>query len=115
MGRVHSSKVRAGATASSPAYPLTALFSPEPFVEENLAPSRIWRDGKYESVPPFGEFETYEFPPPIGPLPEYSLHDENVETLPRFIGKAVHYLDFKMALDTSTVQRLKLFRDLRFL
>src|SRR2546426_1114751 len=73
MDRVESIKVRDGDTASSPDYPFIALFSPETFVEETLAPSRIWRDGKYESVPPFGEFETYEFPAPIGPLPRYSV------------------------------------------
>ena len=115
MDRVESIKVRDGDTASSPDYPFIALFSPETFVEETLAPSRIWRDGKYESVPPFGEFETYEFPAPIGPLPVYSVDHEEVDTLPRFIGKGVRYVDFKLALDPATVQTLKLFRDLHLL
>src|SRR5207247_3985174 len=112
---VASIKVRGGYTASSPDYPFFALFSPETFVEETLAPSRIWRDGKYESVPPFGEFETYEFPAPIGPLPVYSVDHEEVDTLPRFIGKGVRHVDFKLALDATTVQTLKLFRDLPLL
>jgi len=115
MDRVESIKVRDGDTASSPDYPFIALFSPETFVEETLAPSRIWRDGKYGSVPPFGEFETYEFPAPIGPLPVYSVDHEEVDTLPRFIGKGVRYVDFKLALDPATVQTLKLFRDLHLL
>ena len=115
MDRVESIKVRDGDTASSPDYPFIALFSPETFVEETLAPSRIWRDGKYDSVPPFGEFETYEFPAPIGPLPVYSVDHEEVDTLPRFIGKGVRYVDFKLALDPATVQTLKLFRDLHLL
>src|SRR3989442_9553245 len=67
-------------------------------------------DGKYESVPPFGAFETYEFPAPIGPLPVYSVDHEEVDTLPRFIGKGVRYVDFKLALDPPTVQTLKLDR-----
>jgi len=115
MERVDSIKVRDGDTASSPDYPFIALFSPETFVEETLAPSRIWRDGKYDSVPPFGEFETYEFPAPIGSLPVYSVDHEEVDTLPRFIGKGVGYVDFKLALDPPTVQTLKLFRDLHLL
>ncbi|TLZ75193.1 MAG: hypothetical protein E6K08_09070 [Methanobacteriota archaeon] len=115
MDRVESIKVRDGDTASSPDYPFIALFSPETFVEETLAPSRIWRDGKYDSVPPFGEFETYEFPAPIGPLPVYSVDHEEVDTLPRFIGKGVRHVDFKLALDPATVQTLKLFRDLHLL
>lgn len=115
MDRVDSIKVRDGDTASSPDYPFIALFSPETFVEETLSTSKIWRDGKYDLVPPFGEFETYEFPPPIGPLPVYSVDHEEVDTLPRFIGKGVRYVDFKLALDSRTVQTLKLFRDLRLL
>ena len=115
MDRVDSIKVRDGDTASSPDYPFIALFSPETFVEETLASSRIWRDGKYDPVPPFGAFETYEFPAPLGPLPVYSVDHEEVDTLPRFIGKGVRYVDFKLALDPTTVQTLKLFRDLHLL
>lgn len=115
MDRVDSIKVRDGDTASSTEYPFIALFSPETFVEETLASSRIWRDGKYDVVPPFGEAETFEFPAPLGPLPVYSVDHEEVDTLPRFIGKGVRYADFKLALDATTVQTLKLFRDLRLL
>lgn len=115
MDMVESIKVRDGDTASSPEYPFIALFSPETFVEETLASSKIWRDGKYEPVPPFGECETYEFPAPLGPLPVYSVDHEEVDTLPRFIGKGVRYVDFKLALDATTVQTLKLFRDLHLL
>src|SRR2546422_10327315 len=44
-----------------------------------------------------------------------SVDHEEVDTLPRFIGKGVAYVDFKLALDPPTVQTLKLFRDLRLL
>jgi saccharopine dehydrogenase (NAD+, L-lysine forming) len=115
MDRVESIKVRDGDTASSPDYPFIALFSPETFVEETLAPSRIWHEGKYDAVPPFGALETYEFPAPIGPLAVYSVDHEEVDTLPRFIGKGVQHVDFKLALDPTTVQTLKLFRDLHLL
>jgi len=115
MARVESIKVRDGDTASSPEHAFIALFSPETFVEETLAPSRIWREGKYETVPPFGAAETFEFPPPVGPLPVYSVDHEEVDTLPRFIGKGVRHVDFKLALDATTVQTLKLFRDLHLL
>lgn len=115
MDRVDSIRVRDGDTASSPDYPFIALFSPETFVEETLSTSKIWRDGKYTDVPPFGEAETYEFPSPLGPLTVYSVDHEEVYTLPRFIGKGVRYVDFKLALDSNTVQTLKLFRDLRLL
>ncbi len=115
MDRLESVRVRDGDTASSPEYPFIALFSPETFIEETLASSRIWRDGTYDVVPPFGEAETYEFPAPVGPLTVYSVDHDEVDTLPRFLGKGVRYVDFKLALDTTTVQTLKLFRDLRLL
>ena len=115
MDRVDSIKVRDGDTASSNEHPFIALFSPETFVEETLTPSKIWRDGKYEPVPPFGAREVFEFPPPVGPLTVFSVDHEEVDTLPRFIGKGVRYVDFKLALDDATVHTLKLFRDLRLL
>jgi saccharopine dehydrogenase-like NADP-dependent oxidoreductase len=40
---------------------------------------------------------------------------EEVDSLPRFIGKGVQYVDFKLALDDTTVQILKLLRDLKLL
>jgi len=115
MDRVDSVKVRDGDTASSREHPFIALFSPETFVEETLAPSKIWRGGAYETVPPFGARETFEFPPPVGPLTVLSVDHEEVDTLPRFLGKPVGYVDFKLALDEATVATLKLFRDLRLL
>src|SRR5437867_10598730 len=113
MERVDSIKVRDGDTASSPDYPFIALFSPKTFVEETLAPSRIWRDGKYDSMPTFRELEAYEFPAPIGSLPVYSVDHEEVDTLPRFIGNGVRYVDSNLALDPPTAQTPKLSRDLR--
>jgi len=115
MEQVESIKVRDGDTASSPEYPFVALFSPETFVEETLNASRIWRDGKYEVVEPFGEREVFEFPEPVGPQTVYSVDHEEVDSLPRFIGKGVRYVDFKLAIDDATVRSLKLFRDLRLL
>lgn len=115
MDRVDSIRVRDGDTASSPAHPFIALFNAETFIEETLAPSRIWNDGEFEVVPPLGGAETFQFPPPIGPLTVYSVDHEEVDTLPRFIGKGVRYVDFKLALDPTTVQTLTVLRDLRLL
>ena len=115
MDVVESVRVRDGDTAASAEHPFIALFSPETFIEETLAASKIWKDGAYAAVPPFGARETYEFPPPVGSLAVYSVDHEEVDSLPRFIGKGVRYVDFKLALDDGTVGILKLFRDLRLL
>jgi saccharopine dehydrogenase (NAD+, L-lysine-forming) len=107
LDRVDAIRIRDGDTASSPDFPFVCLFSPETFVEETLHPSRVWEDGAYRVLPPFGGFETYAFPPPLGPLPVYSVDHEEVDTLPRFLGVPVRYVDFKLALDDGTVRVLR--------
>ena len=115
MERVDSIRIRDGDTATSPEYAFLPLFSPETFIEETLTGSRIWDGGKYRSVPPFGEGETYEFPDPVGAQKVYSVDHEEVDSLPRFIGKGVQYVDFKLALDDGTVRSLQTLRDLKLL
>lgn len=115
LDRVESIRVRDGDTATSPDYAFLPLFSPETFIGETLNPSRIWEGGKYRNVPPFGEGETYEFPDPVGPQRVYSVDHEEVDSLPRFIGKGVQYVDFKLALDDPTRRTLELLRDLKLL
>ena len=115
LDRVDSIRVRDADTASSPEHAFLPLFSPETFIEETLHTSRIWEDGRYRDVPPFGEGETYVFPPPVGPQKVYSVDHEEVDSLPRFIGKGVRYVDFKLALDDPTVRTLETLRDLKLL
>lgn len=107
MDRLDSIRVRDGDTATSPEFPFIALFSPETFVEETLHGSRIWRDGRYEDVPPFGEREVYDFPAPVGPQAVYSVDHEEVDSLPRFLDKGVRYVDFKLAIDEATEKALR--------
>jgi saccharopine dehydrogenase (NAD+, L-lysine forming) len=113
MDTVEAIRIRDGDTASSPEFPFICLFSPETFIGETLNSSRIWRNGAYTSVPPFGEFENYRFPSPVGTQPVYEVDHEEVDTLPRFIGKGVQYVDFKLALDDRTVRILRTFQDLQ--
>jgi saccharopine dehydrogenase (NAD+, L-lysine forming) len=113
MDSVEAIRIRDGDTASSPEFPFICLFSPETFIGETLNSSRIWRNGAYSTVPPFGEFENYRFPAPVGPQPVYEVDHEEVDTLPRFIGKGVQYVDFKLALDDRTVRILRTFQDLQ--
>lgn len=113
MDTVDAIRIRDGDTASSPEFPFICLFSPETFIGETLNSSRIWRNGAYSVVPPFGGFEQYTFPAPVGPQPVYEVDHEEVDTLPRFIGKGVQYVDFKLALDDRTVRILQTFQDLQ--
>jgi saccharopine dehydrogenase (NAD+, L-lysine forming) len=113
MDSVDAIRIRDGDTASSPEFPFICLFSPETFIGETLHPSRIWQNGGYTDVPPFGGFERYTFPAPVGTQPVYEVDHEEVDTLPRFIGKGVQYVDFKLALDDRTVRVLQTFQDLQ--
>jgi len=115
MDRVESIRVRDGDTAAHPELPFLPLFSPETFIEETLHSSRIWEEGKYREVAPFGEGEVYEFPAPVGAQKVYSVDHEEVDSMPRFIGKGVRYVDFKLALDDTTVRVLQTLRDLKLL
>ena len=113
MDSVDAIRIRDGDTASSPEFPFICLFSPETFIGETLNSSRIWKNGAYSVVPPFGGFEQYTFPDPVGPQPVYEVDHEEVDTLPRYIGKGVQYVDFKLALDDRTVRILQTFQDLQ--
>jgi len=56
----------------------------------------IWDNG-YKKMPPFSGEEEYDFPPPIGCKGKvyYHSHEEPL-VIPKFIGKPVKYVDFKM-------------------
>jgi saccharopine dehydrogenase (NAD+, L-lysine forming) len=113
MDTVDAIRIRDGDTASSPEFPFICLFSPETFIGETVIGSRIWQNGAYTPVPAFGGFEEYNFPAPVGPQPVYEVDHEEVDTLPRYIGKGVQYVDFKLALDDRTVRILQTFKDLQ--
>ena len=115
LDQVESIRVRDGDTGANPAYPFLPVFSPETFLEETLHGSRVWENGRYRDVPPFGDGEMYEFPPPVGPQKVYSVDHEEVDSLPRNIGKGVRYVDFKLSLDDTAVRTLLTLRDLRLL
>ncbi|MGQ0797740.1 MAG: saccharopine dehydrogenase family protein [Methanobacteriota archaeon] len=115
MDRVDAIRVRDGETASNPEYPFIALFSPETLVEETLVPAHVYREGTWHEVPPLSDFEDYPFPEPVGTVPVCTVEHEEVWTLPKFLGKPVAYVDFRLALDPPTVERLKTFRDMGLL
>ena len=73
-----------------------SLWSPETAWGDMAAEPIVYENGEYKEVPPFSGEEVYNFPDPIGPQTVYMHSHEEPETLPRFIGKGVRYVDFKM-------------------
>ncbi len=73
-----------------------SMWSPETAWGDMAAEPIVYEDGEYKEVSPFSGEEVYTFPDPIGPQTVYMHSHEEPETLPRFIGKGVRYVDFKM-------------------
>jgi saccharopine dehydrogenase-like NADP-dependent oxidoreductase len=72
------------------------LWQPQTYLEDLSSPAVVWDNG-YKRVPPFSGEEEYDFPPPIGCKGKvyYHSHEEPL-VIPKFIGKPVKYVDFKM-------------------
>jgi saccharopine dehydrogenase (NAD+, L-lysine-forming) len=112
---VREIRVRDGEFSVSKLHGFVPLFSPEIFFEEVLMPAIIFRDGKFEHLPPMIEKETYDFPPPMGKQTVYALEHEEVQTLPYYIKKGVRYVDFKLALSDEFVDNVNLLKELGLL
>ena len=79
------------------------LWQPQTYLEDLSDPPVIWDNG-YKYMPPFSGEEEYDFPLPIGAKGTvyYHSHEEPL-TIPKFIGKPVKYVDFKMGEPGSMV------------
>lgn len=115
LDTVQSIKVRDGETVSEAPYPFVCLFSPETFLEEAFSQPLLFEHGKTRRLAPLSEPELYPFSEPVGLLHCYPMDHEEVYTLPRFIGKGVQYVDFKLALTPETVTQLRTFEQLGLL
>jgi len=77
---------------------------PDPIIFRSLGRSVDWLAaleffaGKYREHPAWSGREMYPFPDPVGPQPVYNMSHEEVDTLPRFLGKGVKNVDFKLAV-----------------
>src|SRR5439155_5008188 len=73
-------------------------FSTETFIEEAVSPAVYFEDGAWKQIPAWSNREVYPFPDPVGPQVIYNMSHEEVDTLPRSIGKGVRFVDFKLAV-----------------
>jgi saccharopine dehydrogenase-like NADP-dependent oxidoreductase len=73
----------------------TSFWSPETAWTDMAEKPIVYENGEYKKVPPFSGEEVYNFPD-VGPQTVFWHSHEEPETLPRFIGKGVKYVDFKM-------------------
>jgi saccharopine dehydrogenase (NAD+, L-lysine-forming) len=106
LDTVDAIRVRDGEFSTSEEYPLTCLFSTETFIEEAVSPARCFENGQWKEIPAWSNREVYPFPEPVGPQPIYSMAHEEVDTLPRNIGKGVRFVDFKLAVPDEAQRQL---------
>jgi saccharopine dehydrogenase (NAD+, L-lysine-forming) len=106
LDTVDAIRVRDGEFSESDDLPLACLFSTETFIEEVVSPARLYADGVWTNVPPWSGREVYPFPAPVGPQVIYSMSHEEVDTLPRFIGKGLRRVDFKLAVPDAMREQL---------
>lgn len=98
LDTVETVRVRDGEFSEADDLPLACLFSTETFIEEATSPALEFFAGRYREHPPWSGREVYPFPDPVGPQPIYNMSHEEVDTLPRFLGKGVRNVDFKLAV-----------------
>ncbi|MCD6599877.1 MAG: saccharopine dehydrogenase NADP-binding domain-containing protein [Dehalococcoidia bacterium] len=77
------------------------LWQPQTYLEDLSSNAVIWDNG-YKEMAPFTGEEEYDFPMPIGVKGKvyYHSHEEPL-TIPKFVGKPVKYVDFKMGEPAS--------------
>jgi saccharopine dehydrogenase (NAD+, L-lysine-forming) len=73
-----------------------SIWSPETAWADMAEEPFFYENEKLKRIPPFSGEEVYTFPEPFGPQKVVHHHHEEVVTLPRFIGKGLKYVDFKM-------------------
>ena len=73
-----------------------SIWSPETAWADMAEEPFLFENGKLKRVPPFSGEEVYAFPEPYGHQKVVHHHHEEVVTLPKFIGKGLKYVDFKM-------------------
>lgn len=92
-------------------FKLRFFYSPRTYIDQFTLDAVIYRDGKYELVPPGSGREVVFFPEPFNFEAEtyYSLHSE-LATLPRTI-KGARVVDMKLAYSPELVRSMKLFKE----
>lgn len=115
LDSVHAIRIRDGDTATSADTLLPVVWSPETFLAEVFTPGLYFEDGAFLHPPPFSGKEIYPFPEPVGLQPVYLMDHEEPETLAKFIGKGLRYVDLKLAIDDATYRILHTIHDVGLL
>jgi len=110
LGAVRAVHVRMGSRDPSVAgSPLPVPYSLDTILDEFSHPAMAWRDGDFVEVPPLGEPEDVDFPPPVGRMTAVTTLHSEVATLPaHFADRGIREVTFKIAFDPAFVERFRL-------
>jgi len=83
-----------------------AMWSFQTYLEDCSDEAVYWDNGEYKYAPLFSGEEEYYFPEPLNLTGKVYYHNhEEPLTLPKFLGKPVKYVDFKMGEPDSATWR----------
>jgi len=106
LDAVDAVRIRTASTTGAAEIRSFPLYSRESFLEDTLVPPTLWLDGRLQEREPLGEEEDFAFPPPIGTQRAFLVSHEETKTIPRFLGKPVRRVDYKVALNPELVRAL---------
>jgi saccharopine dehydrogenase-like NADP-dependent oxidoreductase len=107
LDEVHAIHIRLGAVDPSVQdSPLPIPYSLDTILDEFTIPAMAWRDGRFQEVPPLGEPEEVDFPPPVGRKTAFTTLHSEIATLPTAF-PAAREITFKIAFDPAFVERFQ--------
>jgi saccharopine dehydrogenase (NAD+, L-lysine-forming) len=123
MESVEYVKVRDADSGKLEGYEFATYFSPESMLSECIKdplyyeakgdkmPNSMFGDG-FGRTPALTVNEVYNFPQPMGPTKLYRTDHEETEFVPRFIGKKIKFCDFRISLDESFAENVRMLKKL---
>ena len=105
--------VRDGSNMTVAGNPYATQFSVWSVIEECLNPPVFWDSERgYYTAEPMSSPETFEFPGGVGPQEVVAIEHEEVINLPRWIGRGLKRVSFKISLGKELMEALRLLKDL---
>ena len=100
--------IRDGSNMTVEGHRYATQFSVWSVIEECLNPPVFWeKDRGYHTDKPMSRPEVFDFPEGIGPVEVVAIEHEEVINLPRWIGKGLKAVDFKISLGNDLMKALR--------
>lgn len=112
---VHKIMIRVGGPPSVSGHKHLRPYAWETFLADLPYVTSVYERGELKDVEWLSGGEAYEFPEPLGPQAVYHFAHEETKTLPKFLGKSVDYVDFKLAINDDFVRAVLALSKLRYL